>query len=128
MTHASTMHPLTIWELQATKLGFLSLPLPFPRFRIRLSVSACPSHTHPYWFSAECSHGGPFCYHRGSPLPADPHTGIRKESQPIFNSLPTHTSSTAPTISTSPILQELADSWSPNPIVSTCQLHGNKRE
>ena len=63
----------------------------------------------------------------GLPLPTDPHTGMTKESQPILNSLPTHTSSTVPTPSTSPILQESADSWSLSPIVSTCQFCGNKR-
>ena len=102
--HATSTHPLTIRALQATKLGFLSLPLSFPPTElVFLSVS-------PHWFSLECSHGSPFCSHRGSPPPTDPRTGIRKESQPILNSVPTHTSSTFSTLSTFPILQELASS------------------
>ena len=39
---------------------------------------------------SECSHGSPFCFHRVSPPPTNPCTDIRKRSQPILNSLPTH--------------------------------------
>ena len=42
MPHAITTHLLTIRALQATKSGFLSLPLLFPSYRIRFSVSASP--------------------------------------------------------------------------------------
>ena len=42
MPHATTIHPLTIRALQATKSGFLSLPLLVPSYRIRLSVYASP--------------------------------------------------------------------------------------
>ena len=41
-----------------------------------------------------------------SPPPTDLHTGSGRDSPPILNSLPTHTSSTVPTPSTSPVLQE----------------------
>ena len=49
-----------------------------------------------------------------SPSPVNPpptylYTGSRKDSPPILNSLPTHTSSTVPTPSISPVLQEPAD-------------------
>ena len=76
---------------------------------IRFSVSASPSPPSFLWSSTECSHGSPFCSHRGLPSPTDPHTDISKESQPILNSLPTYTSPTIPTPSISPILQESAD-------------------
>ena len=76
---------------------------------IRLSVSASPSPPSSLWSSTECSHGSPFCSHRGPPSPTDPHTGISKESQPILNNLPTYTSPTVPTPSISPTLQESAD-------------------
>ena len=126
MSYATTTHLLTTGTQQATKLGFLSLPVPFPLsdpYRIRFSASASPP---PYRFSTECSHSSPFCSHRGFPPPTDRHTGISKESPPILNSLPTHTCSTVPTPSTSPTLQESTDSRFPSLIVSTRQLHGNK--
>ena len=44
-----------------------------------------------------------------NPPPTDLHTDSGRESQPILNSPPTHTSSTVPTHSTSPVLQEPAD-------------------
>ena len=92
--------------LQATRLGFLSLHLPpLPYQLIVLSVPAFPT---PYWFSAECTRGSSFCSCRDSPPPTDPYTGIRKESQPILNSLPTYTSSTVPTLSIPSILQDSA--------------------
>ena len=80
--------------------SLLPLPLQNKAFCLCLSCTHC--------FSTACSHGSPFYFHRGSPPPTDPHAGIRKESQPILNSLSTHTSSTAPKSSTSPILQESA--------------------
>ena len=87
-----------------------------PPYIIRFFVSvSLPSH----WFSAECSHRSPFCSHRVSPPPTNQHTDISKRSEHIFNSLPTHTSSTIPTLSISPILQELVDSWTPFPITVT---------
>ena len=93
---------------------------PLPPYRIRLSVSASPPL---HWF---LMFPWKLILLPGSPLPTNPHMDIMKESQPILNSLPTHTSSTVPTPSTCTILQELADLWSPSPIVSTCQFHGNK--
>ena len=42
LSHAITTHLLTIWALQATKSGFLFLPLLFLSYRIRFSVSASP--------------------------------------------------------------------------------------
>ena len=108
MPHATTTHLLTIQAPQATKSGFLSLPLLPPLVLNRMFL----------WYPILLP---------GSPLPKDPHAGITKETQPILNSLPTHTSSTVPTPSTSPILLESAESWSSFSIFSTRQIHGNKR-
>ena len=44
-----------------------------------------------------------------NPPPTDIHTGSRRDSPPILDNLPTQTSSTAPTPSISPVLQEPAD-------------------
>ena len=59
MPHATTTHPLTIRAIQATKSGFLSLPLPSPP--TELGFLSLPLLPPPHWFSTECSHGSPFC-------------------------------------------------------------------
>ena len=58
MPHSTTTHPLTFRALQATKPGFLSLPLPStPTEFCFLSLPLLP-----HWFSTKCSHGSPFCF------------------------------------------------------------------
>ena len=71
---------------------------------IRLSVSSPPALVF-----TECSHGSPIWPHIGLSPPTDPHIGIRKEPQPILNSLLTCTSLTVLRPSISPILQESPD-------------------
>ena len=68
-----------------------------------------------------------------NPPPKDLHTGSRRDSPPIVNSPPTHTNSTVPTPSTSPVLQGQLTSLLHHlviliPIVSTCQFRCNKIE
>ena len=70
VAHATTSHPVKIRPLQVTKLDSLSQPLS-PTYIIKFFVFACPPS---HWFSAECSHGSPFCCHRVcTPVPPFPH-------------------------------------------------------
>ena len=53
-----------------------------------------------------------------NPPPTDLHTGSRRDSPPIIKNLPTQTSSTAPTPSISPVLQEPVTSPSHKLVIS----------
>ena len=95
---------------------------PLPSNKIRLSVSASPPPIESHQNVALVAHSAP----RFPTSKRSTHRHYERITTHHQQSA-THTSSTVPTTSTFPILQESADSWSPSLIIATCQFHGNKR-
>ena len=122
LSHAITTHLLTIWALQATKSGFLFLPLLFLSYRIRFSVSASPPPIGSQQNFPMVAHSAP----RFPTSNRSTHGHYKRITTYPQQSANTHQLHHSHTLSFS---YSARVCWlvTPSPIVSTCIFHGNQK-